>query len=323
MQKLFSVLTLFLCFSPFVWGNQAACTDAYRKLNQLIERNFFETRRTFEKYIELFPAAFSDDISRLDSSGHWLDAGSGEAFAVQDFFKPVPIDADGFLKNMQRSTWKPREIKVNPDQVRETAKRLSSTSPIHRPQVTAVTFSMERSDPQLERLEIKSGKLFEQIPISEFKPADIITDLFGVSAYSPQIDEVLRRYHQILKPGGKAYLFLGDYVESPQLVGFRRPEPVGKPGWDSAFVQSEVITKSGKKTSLLDWVRNLPGFGAEVLDRKVEGRSQPGMRPALILRSSLVLEKNADVAEIPSLKLIQTTEDKPPIRLFEEISLSD
>lgn len=317
----FPFLVLGLFFVAAVSWGDPSCGEAYRKLNHLIERNFFETRRTFEKYVELFPEEFSAALSRLDEQGHWLDAGSGEAFAVQDFFKPVPLEAEKFIKDMQRSVWKAREIHVNPDQVRVVEELLKSREPSKRPRVTAVTYSMERNDPQLERLKIHKGRFFEDIPSSEIKPVDIITDLFGVASYSGRVDEVLRRYHQVLKPGGKAFIFLGDYIEVPRVVGFRRPETVGEAGWDSAFSSSQVITAQGKKVSLLEWVQKTSGFKSAILGREVEGRKQPGTQPAIVRRSTLVLEKADDNVQVPQLKLIEATDDKPPIRIFQEISL--
>lgn len=313
----------FLFGSLVSWAEPASCGEAYQKLNHLIERNFFETRRTFEKYVELFPDEFSDALSRLDETGHWLDAGSGEAFAVQDFFRAVPLDAEAFIKDMQRSVWKAREVRVNPEQIRSVGELLASREPSKRPQVTAISFSMERSDPGLERLKIQTGRFFEQIPSSEIKPVDIITDLFGVASYSPRIDEVLKKYHQVLKPGGKAFIFLGDYIEVPRVVGFRRPEPVGEAGWDSAFSSSQVVTAQGQKVSLLDWVQSIPGLKATVIGREVEGRKQPGTQPAIVRRSTLVLERVSDQVKVPRLKLIEATDDKPPIRVFQEISLPE
>jgi len=318
-----AICALVVLFSPFSFGGPVSCGEAYDKLNHLIERNFFETRRTIEKYIELFPDEFSEELSRLDKSGHWLDAGSGEAFAVQDFFRSVPLEVESFLKDVQRSVWKAREIKVDPDKIREIGKRLSSRSPSDRPQVTAVTFAMERSDPLISGLQIKTGRFFEDIPTGEFKSADIITDLFGVASYSPKVDEVFRRYHEILKTGGKAFIYIGDFVESPRMVGLILPEPVGERGWDSAFERSKVITAQGERVSLLDWVQKLPGFKATILSREVQGSRQGAAQPAIMLRSTLVLEKVGEVTEVPLLRLIETTEDKPPIRIFQEISLSN
>jgi len=323
MQAFVFITALYLALIPAAWGDQGNCSDSYRKLTQLIERNFFETRRTFEKYVELFPDQFFEKLSSLDDSGHWLDAGSGEAFAVEDFLKPAPLRAEPFLKEMQSSIWKPREIKVDPEKIRKLAQTLSERGLSQRPKVTAVSFSMERKGPTIEGLEIKTGRFFEDIPTSEFKPVDLITDLFGVASYSPRIDEVLRNYHRVLKKGGQVYLFIGDYLETPPIFGFRRASPLGEPGWLSAFSDSEVITSQGDKLSLLDWVQRLPGFKTTIEGREVVGKRQIGLKPAAILRSTLILEKTGDFSQIPQLKLVEATEDKPPIRIFREISLSD
>ncbi|NBT57623.1 hypothetical protein EBT16_02450 [bacterium] len=295
------------------------CPESFEKLTQLVDRNFFETRRDFEKYTELFPPSFLSHLSNLKSDGHWLDAGSGEAFALQDFFNQTVIDEPSFTKNAESSFWRPRKIVLDPELLHEFASRLNAQTPEEKPRVTGVSYKMLRADPQIPNLKLKIGRFFEDIPLSEFSPADLITDLYGVISYTPRLDEVLRRYHQLLKDSGRAYLFIGDYLSVPQYGGSRRLEKISEEGWYSPFVSSTVKKADGSNVSLLDWIRNLPGFRSKVEFVEILQPPRRGISEGRIERRTLVLEKTQQTTHIPELKLIESDDGKPPLRKFEEV----
>jgi len=182
---------------------------------------------------------------------------------------------------------------------------------------------MERKSPEIPGVEFKTGRYFEDIPDAEISRADIITDLYGVMSYSPRVDEVLRKYHKILKTDGKAYIFIGDYVQVPPLIGMFSEARLGESGWFAPFATSQVKLKNGKTVTLLDWVMSLKGFKAQLDFRKVEQRTWSSSTPGSILRSTIVLEKNSDEAEIPSLRLMESNQGKPPVRVFEEVELKE
>lgn len=67
-----------------------------------------------------------------------------------------------------------------------------------------------------------SGRAFEDIPEGEIEPADLISDLYGGFTYSPRKFEVLRKAHDRLKPGGRAY----HYGPEPYLLLGGREVPL-------------------------------------------------------------------------------------------------
>ena len=316
--RLFVAFALFSQFFAFA-GETGHCQESFQKLTQLIDRNFFETRRNFEKYAELFPQSFLSRISHLKSEGHWIDAGSGEGFALQDLFSQTVIEPEKVLREAASSFWRARRIVIDPEPLRESAQRLNFREPEDKPEITGVTYKMVRPDPAIPKLIFKVGRFFEDIPLGEFSKADLITDLYGVISYSPRLDEVLRRYHALLKDSGRVYIFLGDYLSVPQHIGTRRVERIGEEGWYSPFVNSTVTRLDGSTVSLLDWIKSLTDFNAQVEKVVIQQPKRGDLVPGEIERSTLILEKKTEHPKIPSLKLIESDDGKPPLRKFEEV----
>ena len=324
MKRFAHSLWLFGLFF-FSWVGSATettrdCVSALEKLNHQIERNFFETRRDFHKYVETFPGTLFRDLSRLSVDGHWVDAGSGEGFALQDFYNRVVFDPEKAIRNAEPSFWVPRRINLDRALLREAGNTLNKKVPQDRGRITGVTYKMEREAPKIEGLRLLSGRFFEEIPNQEISSADIITDLYGVMSYSPRVDKVLSKYHSILKKGGRAYIFIGDYVESPDFTLSLRAMPHQESGWDSPFALSKVKKKNGETVSLLEWVMAIPGFKATLQANEVEPQPRANVIPGVIQRTTLVLEKADEITRIPSLRLLEADEGKPPLRFFEEVS---
>jgi len=295
------------------------CAQALAKLDRLIQSNTFEVRRDIYHYTELFPQTFIEQLASLKKEDHWIDAGSGEGFAVEDLMNKTVLDSPSLLQQMEPSFRKPRRVRVDSRALEAVANKINGHDISEKPQVTAVAVKMERPPPQKEKLQFKTGRYFEDIPNEEFSPGDMITDLYGVMSYSPKVDEVLRKYHRILKMNGRAYIFIGDYVPAPRVSSFLRVLQVGESGWDAPFAKSQVKRKDGSTVTLLDWVFSLKGFKASVQHREVEAASWAHASLGPILRSTLVLEKIAPEFDIPNLRLVQTTDGKPPVRMFEEV----
>ena len=295
------------------------CAQALAKLDRLIQSNTFEVRRDIYHYTELFPQTFIEQLASLEKEDHWIDAGSGEGFAVEDLANKTVLDSPSLLQQMEPTFRKPRRVKVNSEALRAAADKLNGKDTSEKPQITAVTVKMERTPPQMEKVKFKTGRYFEDIPNEEFSPGDMITDLYGVMSYSPKVDKVLRKYHRILKMNGRAYIFIGDYVPASRVNSFFRVLQVGESGWDAPFAKSQVKRKDGSTVTLLDWVLSLKGFKASVQHREVEAASWGHASTGPILRSTLVLEKVTRDFDIPNLRLVHTTEGKPPVRTFEEV----
>lgn len=318
--KLINFLFLALFLQSAAWATGAfPCAAALAKLDRLVQSNAFEVRRDIYQYAELFPQSFLDRLSSLKGEGHWLDAGSGEGFAVEDLMNRTVLDFPSLISQMEPSFRKPRKVEADPKALEVAANALNGRDVDEKPRITAIALKMERKPPQRERLEFKTGRYFEDIPTDEMAPVDLITDLYGVMSYSPKIDEALRKYHSLLKTKGKAYIFLGDYLEATPTTGILRFIQGGGGGWDAPFARSEVKLKDGTKVSLLDWVRSLKGFSSKLEHRKIEASSFSLGLPGAVLRTTLVLEKTEDNAEIPNLRLLHSTEGKPPVRIFEVV----
>lgn len=315
-------LFLFLAFysaSAFARPPQN-CPSAFERLTGIIESNFFQTRREFSHYAGTFPQSFSEQLARLGPAGHWIDAGSGEAFALEDFFKAVVVDEAVLKKGTRPGFFRQTREHVTDDQADFIARAFNFKEEVEKPRVTGISFVMEREPPRHEKIQIKTGRFFEDIPIEELGSADLISDLYGVMSYSPRVDEVLRRYHQILKPGGRAYVHIGDYIEKPLVQSVIRSMAFEKPAWDAPFANSQVRKANGQTVSLLDWVQTLPGFRVTLEYRDLIEKSFRGDISGVIKRYTVVFEKTGEPLQVPSLRLTESDSGKPPTRTFLELS---
>ena len=182
----------------------------------------------------------------------------------------------------------------------------ASIAPFHdKPTVTAV--SLVAAAPDLPRqsggkFRFLRGRYFLDIPKKELMgragQAELITDVFGVFAYDPHPDLVLKRYLGTLRPDGAIFILLG---------GVRAP---------ARLSQHLVKKNDGTMVSLVDWVKSIQGIEVTHYTNKLFGL------PAVeTLRITLSGESRASV---PKLKLAQVIDKKgskklkPLVRLFEE-----
>lgn len=271
-----------LVISPRAFSD---CAMTLGQLHRIIERNSFQTRRDFMGYANYFPDSFLKHLGSLDQKGHWIDSGSGEGQALKDFFDPEvfkTFEMDALLRPIMMKTYD------------------------EKPVVTGISYKMETELPKGSKLHFKVGKYFEALPTNDIQKADIITDLYGVASYSPRVEQVLSKYHAILKPGGKAYIFLG-FVTKPNAESLARSETREAP-----FVHSQVKKLNGEVVSLVNWVMSLPGFKA-----KLETQGNPNSR--FPIPTTLVLEKTEESSQIPFLRLVGSDFNTPPKRQYEEV----
>lgn len=263
----------------------ADCSYTLSHLNLMIKRNRFQTRRDFIGYINYFPDSFLKQLGSLGKEGHWVDAGSGEGQAIKEFLSPDMLKA----------------IEVDP-----LLKPIVSKTSEEKPRATGITFKLEGEIPDHPKAEFKIGRLFEEIPTHEIPKADIITDLYGVATYSPRYEQVLSKYHEVLKVGGKAYIFLG-YIEKPHLGNW-----IEGNFQEAPFILSTVKKENGEKVNLIEWSLSLSGFKAKIETQGPSNARYP-------VPTTLVLEKVSEKAEIPFLKLIGSNLNTPPTRHYEEV----
>lgn len=247
---------------------------------EVIRTRKFASKRDLISYLADFPPEFADDLFKL-GEGKLLDAGGGAFYFAEEVVAlrklPTPKPA------------------LSPKLLPRLATFLD-TPLTHRPQVTAISLNLERKGiPSYEgRLKLLWGRFFAEIPESELGKFDLITDLKGIFAYSPDADEVLRRYIALLHDSGVLYLFLGE----------------GDKGFSYT---STVRTKDGKKLSLADWLQGLPGL-------KVQLITGSGSAEASQNRTLRIQVADRARAQIPVLSLlgIDSQHDGPPTRVYYE-----
>jgi hypothetical protein len=155
-------------------------------IRRVVETNRFTTDRGLKEYTSYLGPEFTRSLARLKEDGHWLDGGSGSAYAQKDFLG----SRDG-------------HVIVG-----------------GRPRMTAITKVYPDDQPKElagGRFRVLSGRYFEEIPTQEIPRADLITDVVGIINYSDQIDLALEKYLGLLKPDGTIYVFI-----PPSLTFIRR-----------------------------------------------------------------------------------------------------
>lgn len=176
------------------------------------------TNRDFQEYLIGFEDALAEPLARLGPSGHVVDMGSGESVFAEELLTIKGYDRERFIREYEFSeptgadTYVLSKKTFTPTPATDKALSSFFSRPLQdRPHVTAVTAALKRSIPDHEgRLNILQGKLFHDIPSDKIPSADIITDVFGVASYDPDLHFVLDRYFSILKPGGVALFFPAD-----------------------------------------------------------------------------------------------------------------
>lgn len=158
--------------------------------------------------------------------------------------------------------------------------------------------SLETNLTSTDRLNVFKGRFLEEIPNSEFKKADLITDVFGPLAYSGQPDLILKKYLNILKDNGEIHVFLGV-----------RNEIYGK--------SNMVITADGKYLNFADWIVQIPGLKVKLF---IEQRDDEGV---IVEKWNMIITKNPQtILNVPKLELVNLQDGAPPKMLFREVSTS-
>lgn len=270
-----------------------ACREALdprsSKVNGHVIHSAFETGRDLLYYAELLPPEFLRALNALGPDGHWLDAGCGEGMAILNYLggRDIPSryartdEARAALAAMQDKPLDRRARATGVTYKFRTDTRASSMAAPLRP-------ALERSG----RGRWLEGRYFEDIPDLELGQADLISDVFGVMAYSVQLDEVVRKYLRLLREGGIAYVFLGKEGEGE--------------------VEGRIwIWRDGARLGLVEWLQTLPGVAARKLEYGNTGFSWGTVR-------ALELRRTSATFVIPALELIEHKDGAPPYREFRE-----
>ncbi len=246
----------------------------------------FRTNRQLVEYMNEYGPEFYRDLQRLGKDSHWVDLGAGDGIALHTY--------------LHRSDQLPYHVEMASE---DEYKNLMKTSSEERAKVTGITYSSSPKAPQNSaRFNlIGHGEYFEKMDLDGIEKADLITDFYGVLAYTSEPGAALTRALELLKDSGSIYLFLGQFDE---------------------LQQSLVHLSSGGTVTFSQWVRRLPGLDVQLVhsDRWVSNNPPSGFA---LTRTSLKIRKKGDVAvkEIPHLTILN---EKPhpktgvPIREYRE-----
>jgi hypothetical protein len=217
-----------------------------------VAANNFQVTRPLGYYANRLGDGFMKDLAGLGGGGHWLDGGSGEGVAIEQY----------------------HQLGANPQALRfagqggtESMERIARASHRDRAYVTGVTYHMSRPgtrdyDGKLRHL---VGRLLEDIPDSELGKADLISDVYGVFAYSNRLDLAMLKYLTALKARGALYIFNSHMSRSTVERTGRQPRP------------------------LIDFLRSIEGVDVAELGGGVYRVAKNG-RPVRIPRLQLVSE---------------------------------
>jgi len=141
-----------------------------RRLNDTV-LNGFEVKG----YFSTLHPRFKTDLLSLTEGQVWIDLGSGDGNAINDYYSKYQGQASSIGVSFDRSMHLAENV---------------------------IPFL-----PQNSRFE--TGSLFEDIPVSNFQEADLISDVMGVLAYTEDLSATLKKVFTILKTDGTFYFFHG------------------------------------------------------------------------------------------------------------------
>jgi hypothetical protein len=287
MWKVSLIFSVILGTGAWAGPNQTKSFDwqsspSKETAREVIRTRKFASKRDLLAYLADFPSEFAEDLFRLGPEHKLLDAGGGAFYFAEEVVS---------LRKL--ATGAPE---LSP-KVKPRLTTFLDTPLTRRPFVTAISLNLERKNiPTYEgRLRLIWGRFFSEIPETELGKFDLITDLKGIFAYSPDADEVLRRYLSLLNDSGVLYLYLGE----DERQGFS--------------YTSTVRTKDGRKIPLADWVQSLPGLKTTLLSGS--GAAVPNQNRTLRIQ----VEDRSHIS-IPVLSLlgIDSQHDGPPTRVYYE-----
>ncbi len=206
------------------WATELATdqTAELAKAHQRHKLNQYNYHRSATLYLNDFGNQWLQDIKALTVDSHWLDAGAGSASAMKEL-------AIG--------------VRITPTETVQVKSRGLTALSIEQPYSLFVNelYGLNQQGRQFRYL---SGRYLEDYRASEIGQVDLITDLYGPFAYTARIDLVLKKYLELLKIGGKAYIRfepskltidgnpngLGEYLnhlgQKIEWIGINQPEAI-------------------------------------------------------------------------------------------------
>jgi hypothetical protein len=246
----------------------------------IIQNASFIESNNLKTYVRAFPLEFVKFLSDLRPRDVILDAGAGEAFFIEQYITassdPMP------------------QLTLSGEKQKYFSEILSKSTQ-QRARVIGVDVEIRRKGIPSHggRLRMFTGRLFDEIPNSELGRIKLLSDYFGVIAYTPDIDTTLRKFLEILSDDGQIFVYLGDRLE------------------DSFANQSRIHLQNGKRISLMDWIVALPGIEATQLSAEGAAGGAFSLRIRILDRARI---------HVPELQLmnIRSRPEAPPIRTYVE-----
>lgn len=146
------------------------------EISTYVKKNKFVTSRHLGEYYNILPKAFYDRVQKLTKNDHWIDLGAGKANAQLDY--------------IQR-----HKDKTN------------------SPKLTAIAYKLDRwfkPSNHKGRFEIIEGE-FEKMNLNHLPKAKLISDVFGVFAYSKDLSTSLQKSIDLLAVGGELMIYFEQY----------------------------------------------------------------------------------------------------------------
>ena len=290
----------------------------------------FSRNRTLLEYLRIFPNELGEKIYSLGGNATILEAGSGEAIAAEQMLQSGIeglVEDERELFRQQESKW---ELALDHS---ETLKKIGNKPMKDRPKIIAVSKEMERKldvVPYHGKLELLTGRFFEDIPAAELGHPKLILDPIGVMSYTTHPSEVLRKYLEVLAPDGEIYLWMdGSRIE----INYRReytlddgvramknlnPTPANHFRW--------LVNLDGKREIyFFDWLLSLNQPGLEVKEMQTKMLLSVSRDHQRILRENRyttfrIRKTGKAEIQIPELELVKVDPAmNPPGRTFKVV----
>ena len=174
-------------------------TDATMKNGIIISKSAFNVSRSLQDYKVQLPQRFSETLTQLNSEDTWIDAGAGTAKALFEFFDQQKAGKEAVHSKL---------IGISAERPDESLARDDSQDK-HDQAVKKLRLHLQNDDPN--KVRYMDGRYVEEIPTNEIAfpgSVTLITDVYGPISYSIRLDQVLRKYFSLLKPGGDLFLTL-------------------------------------------------------------------------------------------------------------------
>ncbi|MBF0207060.1 MAG: hypothetical protein HQK53_09240 [Oligoflexia bacterium] len=205
---------------------------------QTISDNRFVVDRRLDEYFSYLGPDFEKALSLLHGGDHWLDAGAGEGMVVNGYLLPLRTAEENesirqtLVKNeASLALWMPllKSLGTNSNSTfystsnidgnQGPTRKFSQLPENNKANVTLISYRMsEEQEKKLisfSKIKVFNHRFFEDIDNREiterYGKVNLITDLYGVIFYTDRFSESLQKYADLLHPGGKVFIYLGNH----------------------------------------------------------------------------------------------------------------